>query len=79
MTLIGVVLLVSTDDVAEVVAYCADRMILVLPRGGGTSLAGQAVNETVILADFDSGTSRNSEFPTTIRLIFGIYSTNPMS
>jgi len=33
--------------------YCADREIPVLPRGGGTSLAGQAVNEAVVL-DFTS-------------------------
>ncbi|NKE36400.1 FAD-binding protein [Natronococcus sp. JC468] len=49
MTPIGVVLPRSTTDVASVVAYCADREIPVLPRGGGTSLAGQAVNEAVVL------------------------------
>ncbi|ELY96827.1 FAD-binding and (Fe-S)-binding domain-containing protein [Natrialba taiwanensis] len=49
MTPIGVVFPVSTDDVAETVAYCARREIPVLPRGGGTSLAGQAVNEAVVL------------------------------
>src|SRR5699024_4845127 len=32
-----------------VVTYCAEREIPVLPRGGGTSLAGQAVNEAVVL------------------------------
>jgi FAD/FMN-containing dehydrogenase/Fe-S oxidoreductase len=48
-TPIGVVLPRSTADVASVVAYCADREIPVLPRGGGTSLAGQAVNEAVVL------------------------------
>ncbi|MFB6151266.1 MAG: FAD-binding and (Fe-S)-binding domain-containing protein [Haloarculaceae archaeon] len=46
---IGVVAPVSTDDVAAVVSYCADNGIPVLPRGGGTSLAGQAVNEAVVL------------------------------
>ncbi|WP_416841370.1 FAD-binding and (Fe-S)-binding domain-containing protein [Haloferax sp. DFSO52] len=46
---IGVVMPTSTDDVANVVSYCADREIPVLPRGGGTSLAGQAVNEAVVL------------------------------
>ncbi|MEF8853507.1 MAG: FAD-binding oxidoreductase, partial [Haloarculaceae archaeon] len=46
---IGVVAPASTDDVAAVMAYCADREIPVLPRGGGTSLAGQAVNEAVVL------------------------------
>ncbi|TYL39016.1 FAD-binding oxidoreductase [Natronococcus pandeyae] len=49
MTPIGVVLPRSTDDVASVVAYCAENGIPVLPRGGGTSLAGQAVNEAVVL------------------------------
>jgi FAD/FMN-containing dehydrogenase/Fe-S oxidoreductase len=48
-TPIGVVFPTSTDDVAAVVSYCADREIPVLPRGGGTSLAGQAVNEAVVL------------------------------
>jgi hypothetical protein len=46
---IGVVMPTSTADVAAVVEYCAEREIPVLPRGGGTSLAGQAVNEAVVL------------------------------
>ncbi|UPM41680.1 FAD-binding and (Fe-S)-binding domain-containing protein [Halocatena salina] len=46
---IGVVFPRSTDDVAAVMSYCAERTIPVLPRGGGTSLAGQAVNEAVVL------------------------------
>ncbi|CCQ34335.1 FAD-linked oxidase domain protein [Halorhabdus tiamatea SARL4B] len=46
---IGVVFPRSTDDVASVVEYCAAREIPVLPRGGGTSLAGQTVNEAVVL------------------------------
>jgi FAD/FMN-containing dehydrogenase/Fe-S oxidoreductase len=46
---IGVVAPRSTDDVAAVMTYCADEGIPVLPRGGGTSLAGQAVNEAVVL------------------------------
>jgi FAD/FMN-containing dehydrogenase/Fe-S oxidoreductase len=49
VTPIGVVLPESTDDVAAVVKYCAQRDIPVLPRGGGTSLAGQTVNEAVVL------------------------------
>ncbi|WP_435075920.1 FAD-binding and (Fe-S)-binding domain-containing protein [Halococcus sp. AFM35] len=49
MTPIGVVFPESTADVAAVVDYCADEGIAVLPRGGGTSLAGQAVNEAVVL------------------------------
>jgi len=49
VTPVGVVFPRSTDDVAGVVEYCALRDIPVLPRGGGTSLAGQAVNEAVVL------------------------------
>ena len=46
---IGVVVPESTADVQAVMGYCADNEIPVLPRGGGTSLAGQAVNEAVVL------------------------------
>ncbi|PSP54347.1 FAD-binding oxidoreductase [Halobacteriales archaeon QS_1_67_19] len=49
VTPIGVVFPTDTTDVAAVVKHCADRGIPVLPRGGGTSLAGQAVNEAVVL------------------------------
>ncbi|MFB6227073.1 MAG: FAD-binding and (Fe-S)-binding domain-containing protein [Halobacteriales archaeon] len=49
VTPVGVVFPVRTADVAAVVEYCAERGIPVLPRGGGTSLAGQAVNEAVVL------------------------------
>jgi len=49
MTPIGVVFPKSTDDIAAAVAYCAERGVAVLPRGGGTSLAGQTVNEAVVL------------------------------
>lgn len=49
VTPIGIVFPRSTDDVAAVMRYCAEREVPVLPRCGGTSLAGQAVNEAVIL------------------------------
>jgi FAD/FMN-containing dehydrogenase/Fe-S oxidoreductase len=49
VTPIGVVFPEDTDDVASVMTYCAEREIPVLPRGGGTSLAGQTVNEAVVL------------------------------
>jgi len=49
VTPVGVVFPTATADVAAVVAYCAEEGIPVLPRGGGTSLAGQAVNEAVVL------------------------------
>ena len=46
---VGVVYPTDTDDVAAVMRYCAKRRIPVLPRGGGTSLAGQTVNHAVVL------------------------------
>jgi FAD/FMN-containing dehydrogenase/Fe-S oxidoreductase len=49
VTPIGVVFPTDTGDVAAVVEYCNERAISVLPRGGGTSLAGQTVNEAVVL------------------------------
>ncbi|WP_265109813.1 FAD-binding and (Fe-S)-binding domain-containing protein [Halosolutus halophilus] len=39
----------STADVVGIVEYCAARGLPVLPRGGGTSLAGQTVNRAVVL------------------------------
>jgi len=49
VTPIGVVYPTSTTDVATVMRHCADHGIPVMPRGGGTSLAGQATNEAVVL------------------------------
>ncbi|SDF86994.1 FAD-binding and (Fe-S)-binding domain-containing protein [Halorientalis regularis] len=49
VTPVGVVFPTSTADVAAIVEYCADRGIPVLPRGAGTSLAGQTVNRAVVL------------------------------
>jgi len=49
VTPIGVVVPESTADVAAVHEYCFAEGIPVLPRGGGTSLAGQSVNEAVVL------------------------------
>jgi len=49
VTPVGVVFPTSTADVAAAVEYCSLRSIPVLPRGGGTSLAGQAVNRAVVL------------------------------
>ena len=46
---IGVVKPTDTEDVSAVLEYCYERDIPVLPRGGGTSLAGQTVNEAVVL------------------------------
>ncbi|APE94727.1 FAD-binding and (Fe-S)-binding domain-containing protein [Halodesulfurarchaeum formicicum] len=46
---VGVVRPKHTEDVATVVSVCRDRGIAVLPRGAGTSLAGQTTNEAVVL------------------------------
>ena len=54
VTPIGVVKPASTADVAAVQEYCFAEGIPVLPRGGGTSLAGQTVNEAVVLDLTDS-------------------------
>jgi len=48
-TPIAVAFPTSTADVSAILAYCAAEGVPVLPRGGGTSLAGQAVNEAVVL------------------------------
>jgi FAD/FMN-containing dehydrogenase/Fe-S oxidoreductase len=46
---IGVVLPKSADAGAEAVAVCRELGAPVLSRGGGTSLAGQCVNEAVVI------------------------------
>jgi len=46
---IGVVVPRSCEDVSAVVAACAEHGVAILPRGGGTSLAGQTVNAAVVI------------------------------
>ena len=46
---IGVVAPMSSDDVIATVAACRAHGVPVLPRGAGTSIAGQAVNTAVVL------------------------------
>jgi FAD/FMN-containing dehydrogenase len=46
---IGVVLPKTADAGAEAVAVCRELGAPVLSRGGGTSLAGQCVNEAVVI------------------------------
>jgi FAD/FMN-containing dehydrogenase len=46
---IGVVLPVDADDVIAVIEVCRTFAAPVLPRGGGTSLAGQSVNTAVVI------------------------------
>lgn len=46
---LGVVIPADIDDAAEAVRACYELGLPVLPRGGGTSLAGQCVNEAVVV------------------------------
>ena len=46
---IGVVMPKSAADVVSVCRYADERRIPILPRGAGTSLAGQAVNHAIVL------------------------------
>jgi FAD/FMN-containing dehydrogenase/Fe-S oxidoreductase len=46
---LGVVIPATVDDAAGAVGWCGQRRIPMLPRGGGTSLAGQGVNRAVII------------------------------
>jgi FAD/FMN-containing dehydrogenase/Fe-S oxidoreductase len=46
---LGVVLPHSAEQVARVLRYCNERRIPLLPRGGGTSLAGQCTNRAIVL------------------------------
>lgn len=46
---LGVVIPASTGDALRAAEFCAGRGLPMLPRGGGTSLAGQCVNRAVVL------------------------------
>jgi len=46
---VGVVLPVTVDDVLESVRICREAGAPILPRGGGTSMCGQAVNAAVVI------------------------------
>ncbi|MDE3058006.1 MAG: FAD-binding oxidoreductase [Bacteroidota bacterium] len=46
---VGVVAPKDTDDVQNVVRFCKENHIAVIPRGGGTGLAGQAVGLGIVL------------------------------
>jgi len=50
---IGVVIPASIADGIEAVRICAKHGSAILPRGGGTALAGQTVNEAVVI-DFSA-------------------------
>lgn len=51
---LGVVIPDSVDDAAVAAEYCLRQGIPILPRGGGTSLAGQCTSEAVVM-DLSSG------------------------
>lgn len=46
---LGVVVPADEDDVARVIEYAREHALPVLPRGGGTSLAGQCVNRAIVI------------------------------
>ncbi|MGP1272615.1 MAG: FAD-binding and (Fe-S)-binding domain-containing protein [Phycisphaerales bacterium] len=46
---LGVVVPASPEDAEAAVRFCAGRHLPMLPRGGGTSLAGQCVNRAVVI------------------------------
>lgn len=46
---IGVVIPRNTGDIERTVRYCAENGLPILPRAGGTSLAGQTVNRAVVI------------------------------
>lgn len=46
---IGVVVPASIADAQRVVRFCAANGVAMLPRGGGTSLAGQCTNHAVVI------------------------------
>ncbi len=46
---LAVVIPNSTTDVIRAVQWCAQNCIPILPRGGGTSLAGQCTNRAVVI------------------------------
>lgn len=57
---IGVVVPFGADDACRAVEVCRDHAIPILPRGGGTALAGQSVNVAVVI-DFSAHCRRIME------------------
>ena len=49
ITPIGVVFPKHAEDVRRIVEITSDEKLALLPRGGGTSLAGQTVGEAVVI------------------------------
>lgn len=46
---LGVVVPAHTEDIARTLRYAHEQALPVLPRGGGTSLAGQCVNHAIVI------------------------------
>src|SRR5436305_250681 len=46
---LGVVTPLDEADVQAVVRYCAEHRVALIPRGGGTGLAGESLGEALIL------------------------------
>ncbi len=55
---LGVVIPNSTQDAVRGVEFCAQRHLPILPRGGGTSLAGQCVGAHSVVIDLSSACTR---------------------
>jgi FAD/FMN-containing dehydrogenase/Fe-S oxidoreductase len=64
---IGVVIPRTVDDVVETVRVCREHRAPVLPRGGGTSLAGQCCNVAVLM-DFSKYLNRTLDVDPDARL-----------
>ena len=60
---LGVVTPLDREDLQAAVRACAERRIPMLPRGGGTSLAGQCVNHAVVIDVSPSLTAVHSVDP----------------
>lgn len=54
---LGVVIPRGIEDAARAVAFCIEHGLPILPRGGGTSLAGQCTNRAVVI-DFSAHCAR---------------------
>lgn len=46
---LGVIIPASIEDAGRAVAFCREKGLPLLPRGGGTSLAGQCTNRAVVI------------------------------
>lgn len=64
---LGVFIPANTDDAVRGVRFCVERGLPILPRGGGTSLAGQCTNRAVVI-DFSSRCNRLLEVDAAARV-----------